>query len=89
MEQYDNVINECSKLIQSIHKQKNIHILKNDDEMLGKYKQLEFLVYVRRAVANTNINKFFEALEDYSKAQEIKPEDLEIKENMKKLKMKL
>ena len=89
MEQYENVINECSKLILSIHKQKNIYILKNDEETLLKLKQLEFAVYVRRAAAYNNISKYFEAYEDFTKANELKPEDQEIKENIKKLKMKL
>jgi tetratricopeptide (TPR) repeat protein len=84
--QFENSESECSRILSQLAKQKNIAIINSNIDVLEKIKQLEFLTLVKRAFVHTQQKKVFEAIQDYSAALEIKPEDKKIKENLNLLK---
>lgn len=84
--QYENSIDECSRIMSILIKQKNIAIINSNLDLLDKIKQLEFLTFVKRAYVYTQTKKIFEAIQDYDSALEIKPDDKKIKENLSLLK---
>jgi tetratricopeptide (TPR) repeat protein len=86
--QHDNVINECTRLLAILGKQKNIAIINSNIQMIENVKNLEFLTLIKRAYSYTNLDKVYEAKQDYEKALIIKPGDTKIIENLNILKSK-
>jgi tetratricopeptide (TPR) repeat protein len=83
---YGNSIEEFTRILSVLGKQKNIAIINSNLEQIEKLKQLEFLTYVKRAFVNTQIKNIYEAIQDYNKALEIKPDDKKIMDNLNILK---
>ncbi len=85
--QNDFVINECSRILTILSKQKNIALINSNIILMDNIKNLEFITYVKRAYSYNSIGKANEAIQDYTKALEIKPGDRKIIDNLNLLKM--
>lgn len=83
---YGNSLEEFSRIISVLGKQKNIAIINSNYDQIEKIKQLEFLTYVKKAFVNTQLKNIYEAIQDYNKALEIKPDDKKISDNLNILK---
>lgn len=83
---YGNSLEEFSRILSSLGKQKNVAIINSNYELIEKIKNLEFLTYVKKAFVNTQLKKIYEAIQDYNRALEIKPEDKKIIDNLNILK---
>lgn len=86
---FENVFNECSRILITLEKQKNIALINSNNDLLEKAQNLEFLTYVKRAFCYVQSNKPEDAINDYTLALKLKPHDEKIKENLSKLKMSL
>jgi tetratricopeptide (TPR) repeat protein len=85
--QHDNVVNECTRLLAILGKQKNIAIINSNIQMIDNVKNLEFLTLIKRAYSNSSLDKIYEAKQDYEKALVLKPGDQKVIENSNILKM--
>jgi len=83
---YGNSLEEFSRILSTLGKQKNIAIINSNLDQIEKIKQLEFLTYVKKAFVNTQLKNIYDAIQDYNKALEIKPEDKKIMDNLNILK---
>ena len=85
--QHDFVINECSRILTILSKQINIALINSNIVLMDNIKNLQFLTYVKRAYSYNSIGMTSEAIQDYSKALEIKPGDRKILDNINLLKL--
>jgi dyslexia susceptibility 1 candidate gene 1 protein len=80
--QYENVINECSRIYAMLNKQKNISTINSNLNLLKILRDLEFHILVKRAFGFSKSGKIEEARSDYLSALEINPNDSNVKKNL-------
>jgi tetratricopeptide (TPR) repeat protein len=79
---FENVIEECNRILSILIKQKNIATINSNYNLLKTLKDLEFNIYVKRAFAYTKSSRIEEAKGDYKSALNINPTDGNIKKNL-------
>ena len=84
--QYDSTFIEFERILSILSKQKAIADLQSNFILSDEVKILEFSTLAKRAYVYSINNKIEDAIKDYSRALELKPEDIKIKENLAKLK---
>ena len=84
--QYDSTFIEFERILSILSKQKAIADLQSNFILSDEVKILEFTTLAKRAYVYSINNKIEDAIKDYSRALELKPEDIKIKENLAKLK---
>ena len=84
--QYDNTYIEFENILSKLSKQKAIADIQSNIILSEEVKNLEFLTLTKRGYVYSINNKIEEAIKDYTRALELKPGDIKIKENLAKLK---
>ena len=84
--QYDNTYIEFENILSKLSKQKAIADIQSNIILSEEVKHLEFLTLTKRGYVYSINNKIEEAIKDYTRALELKPGDIKIKENLAKLK---
>jgi tetratricopeptide (TPR) repeat protein len=80
--QFENAIEECTRIHSALIKQKNIATINSNFEKIKILKDLEFNTLVKRAFAYSKSKKIEEAKADYKAALIINPTDTNIKRNL-------
>ena len=79
--QYSTAIVELNKVLNIIHRQRNIAIINKESQLvIDQIDNLEFLSLVRRAAAYSFEKNYLNSVADYEKALKIK-EDPNVKKN--------
>ena len=84
--QYDKTYIEFENILSKLSKQKAIADIQSNIILSEEVKNLEFLTLTKRGYVYSINNKIEEAIKDYTRALELKPGDIKIKENLAKLK---
>ena len=84
--QYDNTFLEFEKILSILSKQKAIADIQSNIILSEEVKKLEFSTLAKRGYVYSINNKYEEAIKDYTRALELRPGDIKIKENLAKLK---
>ena len=84
--QYDNTFIEFEKILSILSKQKAIADIQSNIILSEEVKKLEFSTLAKRAYVYSINNKYEEAIKDYTRALELRPGDIKMKENLAKIK---
>ena len=84
--QYDNTFLEFEKILSILSKQKAIADIQSNIILSEEVKKLEFSTLAKRGYVYSINNKYEEAIKDYTRALELRPGDIKIKENLAKIK---
>ena len=84
--QYDNTFMEFEKILSILSKQKAIADIQSNIILSEEVKKLEFSTLAKRAYVYSINNNYEEAIKDYTRALELRPGDIKIKENLAKIK---
>lgn len=85
LEQYDNAINECTRIFSQLNKQKNIAVLNSNLNQKQIIDNLEVVCLNKRAYAFSQIEKYLEAKSDYESILKVDPFNKDAKENYSKI----